>query len=140
MPRNEEVLPSLRPRSLPPLIWTTGGFRLGPDDEAGDGAALGFACSKASPVTPATTPPRRAVVVPSIWRRFIRPSGACDVSLAMLPPEATQAKRIHLMLVPRMADDAFPCAETIAGCNAVRVHLYDRPSSPDVACGARPRR
>src|SRR5436190_12529602 len=88
MPRNEEVLPSLRPRIFPPLIWTTGGFRLGPDDEAGDGAAFGVSCPKTSPLTPAATPARTAVVVPSIWRRFIRLSGAFDVSLAMLSSRA----------------------------------------------------
>ena len=77
MPRNEDVLPSLRPRSFPPLTWTTGGFRLGPVAGRGRRRRGGAAspARTASPATPATAPPSRAVVVPSIVRRFIWPNG-----------------------------------------------------------------
>src|SRR3954452_10447553 len=45
IPRKDDVLPSRRPRILPALIWTTGGFRFGlPADAAAD-AALGFSCA-----------------------------------------------------------------------------------------------
>src|SRR3954466_9746899 len=102
MPRNDEVVPSRRPRSVPPLILTTGGFRLGPvTGFAGDAGAAGFSCAKASPATPATTPPRRAVVVPSICRRFIPVDAVCDGSLAMLPPRLREG--CHLTLCRQVA-------------------------------------
>src|SRR4051812_18729941 len=102
MPRNEEVFPSRRPRILPPVISTTGGWRLGPADAADAGAAgalaAGFSCAKASPATTATTPPRTAVVVPSICRRFMRPTDSGDDSLAMLPPHAGTPWELILIL------------------------------------------
>src|SRR5690349_10410403 len=85
MPRNEDVFPSRRPRSVPPLIWTIGGFRLGPADGSGAGAAFGFCSPARSPVALATMPPTRAPVVPSICRRFMRLNDDPDASLAMLP-------------------------------------------------------
>src|SRR3954454_15610999 len=99
MPRNDEGQPSRRPLSVPLLILTTGGFRLGPvTGFAGDAGAAGFSCAKASPATPATTPPRRAVVVPSICRRFIPADAVCDGLLAMLPPRLREG--CHLTLLP----------------------------------------
>jgi len=80
-------LPSRRPRSLPHLVCTTGGARLGPAAAvpAGPADAFGLSCPRASPATPTTTPPSRAVV-PSICRRLIRPSGVFDDSSDIVPP------------------------------------------------------
>src|SRR5215203_5168808 len=90
MPRKERVLPSRSPRSLPHVVCTTGGARFGPPPgESGpaDPAPFGRSCAAAFPATPATTPPSRAVVVPSIVRRFICASGVFDGdSSDMLPP------------------------------------------------------
>src|SRR6476619_4277566 len=89
MPRNEKVLPSRRPRIFPHSSWSTGGFRLGPVAGAAagveDAEAFGFSWAKALPATPATAPPTRAVVVLSIFRRFIRPNGVFDDSSLIAP-------------------------------------------------------
>src|SRR5262249_35209820 len=89
MPRNEEVLPSRRPRSLPPLIWTTGGFRFGPVAAAADG--LGASCDNGFPATPTTAPPIKAVAVPSSSRRFS--------SCAMVRPPMVAASRVAAVFV-----------------------------------------
>ncbi len=91
MPLKAYVVPSLSPRSFPPLSWITGGRRLGPVAcacAAVAAAASSFPVPKAVPATPATAPPTRAVVVPSIFRRLIRPNGVFDDSLAIVSPSA----------------------------------------------------
>ena len=51
---------------------------------AGD-AGLGTSCPKGFPATPATAPPTRAVVAPSIFRRLMGPNGVLVDSSLILP-------------------------------------------------------
>ena len=51
----------------------------------GRGRRCGFSCAKALPATPATAPPIKAVVVPSIVRRFMRPNGSRDSFVMAIP-------------------------------------------------------
>src|ERR1044072_4856259 len=90
MPRNDDVLPSRRPRSFPPLTWTTGGARLGPAAGASVEATGAFSCANTFPPTLAIAPPSNVVVVLSIFRRFMRPNGSCD-SFAMAAPSVNSA-------------------------------------------------
>jgi hypothetical protein len=81
-----EGLALMRPRRVPHLACTTGGVTFGPAPGPTAGAGgFGRSCSSASPATPATRPPSNAVV-PSIFRRLIRPSGVFDDSSDILPP------------------------------------------------------
>src|SRR3954453_14252055 len=86
MPRKEDVFPSLRPRSVPPLTCTTGGLRFGPGDMAAAAVGVECSCADASLPTPAIAPPINAVVVPNICRRLIRFVRASRTWSAMLPP------------------------------------------------------
>src|SRR4051794_9248744 len=86
MPRKEDVFPSLRPRSVPPLTCTTGGLRFGPADMAAAAVGVECSCADASLPTPAIAPPINAVVVPNICRRLIRFVRASRTWSAMLPP------------------------------------------------------
>src|SRR5260370_14249320 len=83
MPRNEDVFPSCRPRSFPPLTWTTGGFTFAPVVGAAAADGFGASCDNAFPATPTTAPPIKAVAVPSSSRRFIRTVEGCDDSYAL---------------------------------------------------------
>src|SRR6185436_8777765 len=103
MPRNERVLPSRMPRSLPHVVCTIGGLRLGPDaDVPAEVAGFAFSWPDASPLTAATTPPNNAVV-PSICRRLIRPSGIFNDFSGMLPPSSPFACDLRHGLYNRFA-------------------------------------
>ena len=73
--------------------------------------AFGFSWAKALPATPATAPPTRAVVVPSIFRRFIRPNGVFDDSSLIALPHP-QLDKFTRRPLARPADDSTPTGES----------------------------
>ena len=68
-------MPSLRPRSFPPSSWTTGGVRLGLAVAAPPGRRWLLLRERVS-ANARDRAADQAVVVPSIFRRFMRPNGS----------------------------------------------------------------
>ena len=87
--RKMEQASGARPHGLPVIRVDAPvdhhGVRAGrvgsPHDGVEDAGVFGFSWANALPATAATAPPTKAVVVPSIFLRFIRPNGIFDSSL-----------------------------------------------------------
>src|SRR5580658_7353726 len=81
MPRNVLVLPSRKPRSLPPVTCTTGGLRFG---ELAPSTVFAAMAGAGSIAIPASAPPT-AAAPPNKVRRFMN-SDSDDLRLLIHPP------------------------------------------------------
>src|SRR5260370_273317 len=146
MPRNEDVFPSCRPRSFPPLTWTTGGFTFSPFLRAPAADGFRASCHNSFPATPTTAPTIKAVAVPSSSRRFIRTVECCDDSyaIAVLSVEhrhqaGLTAENAGIVSFLARGDDLPTIPHSAATRSRRRIRLCNRLHSVDAIGAARRR-
>src|SRR5580692_4017417 len=100
MPRNVLVLPSRKPRSLPPVTCTTGGFRFG---ELAPSTVFAPIAGAGSITMPASAPPT-AAAPPNRVRRFITIDSDdwYDLRLLIHPPFQAAAKSARRQFYPNL--------------------------------------